>query len=283
MIKFYKNMLMRLMFVPLSGLFGGNDSGSSGAAMQGQYNQQAIDEIKRQFELTQDNIAPYLGAGATALTDVQQGSTAQGLDARLAEIFNSDTFGSLIGERQRAVQGQLSAGGLTRSGTATQEMANVPTDLGMMLEQLLTNRSTGIANTGANSAIGLGNIGANASGNIANIYSNTGQAAANGAVTDAQSEAQGNQNLLNTAATVGMMFFSDPSLKENIEKIGMVNDLTLYQWDWKESTKGTMIDGCWNAGFMADEVKVLYPQHIGEFGGFMVINYPSLLKELEEA
>ena len=35
-------------------------------------------------------------------------------------------------------------------------------------------------------------------------------------------------------------------------------------------------------GFMADEVAIKYPQHVAEFCGFMVIDYPALLDELED-
>lgn len=264
-------------------VFSGSEAGSSGASAQAAYNQKAIDELKRQFNITQDNIQPYLDAGTGALANIQDTATPEGMDALIGQIMGTDVYSNLLDERTRAVQGQLAAGGLTRSGAGVEAAANIPTNLALQLESLLTGRQTDISNTGVNAATGLGQIGQANSGTIANLLSGSGSAVANGMVTDAQSKAKGSQNLLNTAATIGSFFFSDPSLKENVETVGTVRDLTLHQWDWKPETKGTIIEGCSNIGFMADEVKDKYPHHVYEFGGVMVIDYPELLNELEAA
>ena len=261
----------------------GDDSGSKAADAQVQANQASIDEMKRQFGITQKNIAPWLEAGKEALGATQQSATPQGLDALLSQIFNTDIFGSLVDKRTRAVEGQLAAGGLTRSGTALQEAARVPTDLGLALENMLTGRQSGMSNTGVNAAIGLGELGQANSGGIASLMNQSGQAISSGIITDQQAQAQGQQNLFNAAATIGGMFmgFSDSRLKENIEQVSTIHDLGVFQWDWAEFTKGTLVEGCSNIGFMADEVAEKYPHHVGEFGGFMVIDYPALLDELE--
>ena len=278
MFNYFKQSKMKV----ISGLFGGGSkSGSSAADAQAMYNQQAISEMKRQFNITQGNVQPYMDAGVSALGNIESSATAGGLDALLAQIMGGDTFGSLVDERQRGVQGQLAAGGLTRSGTAIQEASNVSSDLALQLESMLTGRQTGIANTGVNAATGLGQMGQSNSNTIASLLSNSGQAVSNGIVTDAQSKAKEDENKINTAVAVAGLFFSDPALKENIEKVSSIKDLGVYQWDWKASTKGTMIDGCSNMGFMADEVQDKYPEHIYHFGGFMMIDYPALLDTLE--
>ena len=269
----------------------GDKAGKRAAEAQVQANDASIAEMRRQFDTTQKNIAPFLQAGQGAVPSVEAGSTVGGLDEMLAQIFNSDIFGSLVDERQRGVQGQLAAGGLTRSGTAMQEASRVPTDLGLMLEQMLNGRQTNLMNTGLNAATGLGQMGQNNSANIGNMMSQSGQATSSGIITDQQAKAQGQQNMLNTAATIGSMFltggasglfgFSDPRLKENVEQVSSIHDLGVFQWDWAEFTKGTLVDGCATIGFMADEVQEKYPQHVGEFGGFMIIDYPALLDELE--
>ena len=261
----------------------GDDSGSKAADAQVRANNASIAEMRRQFGITQENIAPWLTAGQDALGATQESATPQGLDALLAQIMGTDTFGSLVDERQRGVQGQLAAGGLTRSGTAMQEAARVPTDLALALENMLTGRQSDISNRGASAAVGLGNLGQSNSSGIAGLMSQSGNAISSGIITDQQARAQGQQNLFNTAATIGSMFmgFSDPRLKENVEQVSSIHDLGVYQWDWKAETKGTLIDGRSNIGFMADEVQEKYPHHVGEFGGFMVINYPALLNELE--
>ena len=134
---------------------------------------------------------------------------------------------------------------------------------------------------GQSAGINLGQIGAGTSGGIASLLQASGQAGSAGILTDAQAGAAAKQQALNTAATAAQIFFSDPNLKENIEEIGQVGPLKLMQWDWLEKTKGTMIDKCMTIGFMADEVKEIFPQFVHEFCGLMVVDYPNLLNELE--
>jgi len=264
----------------LKNVFGSSSAGSDAAGIEQQFNREAIEEIKKQLGITTENIAPFLEAGTGALPDVIQGTSAEGLAARLKEIFSTDIFGSLVDERGRAVQGQLSAGGLTRSGTAFAEAAKVPTDVALAIENLLTGRSTNLANQGQNAALGLGKIGAQSATSIAELLKQSGIAGSSGAITDAQSKAKSSQNILNTALSIGA-FFSDPTLKENVKKIGTINDLTLYQWDWIEAVKGSIITDSMAIGFMADEVKEKYPKYVKDYGGFMVIKYPELLDTLE--
>ncbi len=258
--------------------FSGGDTGQSAANQAAAQNQLGIDELRRQFDISQGNLDPFIQAGVGQLGALEQGTTAGGLDERLAQIFGTDAFQALRGERTRSVEGQLGAGGLTRSGFGLEQIANIPTELGFALEQLLTGRSQQLAGAGQSAAAGLGAIGAQTSGGIANLFQQTGQDISAGALTDAQARASANQNIIQTAASI---FFSDPALKENVEEISHIGDLTLYEWDWLEETKGTMIEKCGTIGFMATDVKELYPEHVAEFAGFMCIDYPSLLDELE--
>lgn len=262
--------------------FSGSDAGSEAGDFQIDFNQQAIDEVRKQLGITQENIAPFLDAGTGALPDVIQGTSAQGLDTRLAEIFNTDIFGSLVEERGRAVQNQLAAGGLTRSGGGLLEAARVPTDIGLALEQLLSGRSTNLAGSGQNAALGLGSLGANSSNIISELLQSSGKAGSSGIITDAQSQAQASQNILNTAIAAGT-FFSDPALKMNAEEIGKINDLTVYQWDWVKEVRGSIIQESMGIGFMADEVQEKYPEYVGNYGGFKLIKYTELLSTLENA
>jgi len=260
--------------------FSGGDTGAQAASASAGFNQQAIDELRRQFGITQENLEPFLQAGVGQLPALLQGTSAGGLDTRLAEIFGTEGFQALTSERERAVEGALGAGGLTRSGFGVEQLAKVPAELGFAIEQLLTSRSQNLAGLGQTTGISLANLGAGTSGGIANLFQQTGQNISSGLVTDAQARAQANQNIIQTAANV---FFSDPTLKENVVHISYINDLSLYQWDWIEKAKGTMIEKCGTIGFMADQVKKLYPQYVAEFCGFMCIDYPALLDELEAA
>lgn len=252
--------------------------------------------------MQQQLVQPFVSAGVGALPQVQEGTTAAGLDARLARIFGTDIFKSLTEERGRAVSGQLAAGGQFRSGTGLLEAARVPTEIGLGLENLLTARSTDLATGGRQAALGLGSLGLQSAQAISSLQQATGRAISGGIVSDQQAAAQRGQNSLNLAASLGGLFLggalfggagassrsiteaqflSDPALKENIEEIGQCLDLKIYQWDWIKEAKDTLIEACSTIGFMADEVLEKYPQFALEYCGFMAIDYPNLLDHLE--
>ncbi len=84
-----------------------------------------------------------------------------------------------------------------------------------------------------------------------------------------------------TEAMITTIILSDDTLKENIEEIGVVCDLKLVQWDWISETEGTVIKDFTTIGFMADEVKDKYPQHVYDMEGFLIIDYPGLMNELD--
>lgn len=275
--------------------FGGNpNAGRRGAEQQTGFNQQAIDEIRRQFGITQENLDPFIQAGQQALPGVTEGSTVEGLDARIGRILNTDVFGKALGAGQESLRNQFAATGQNRSGTAAKAFGELPINLALQIENLLSGRGSNLVAGGQNAATGLGTFGAGASGGIADLFSRSGQAQSSGIITDAQGRAQQDQNRLNLVASLGSQFNfggsgggnfspSDRQLKENIEPIGKIKDLTLYQWDWAEETKGTIIEKAPDIGFIADEVESLYPHHVAKLAGFKVIDYFSLLDELEAA
>lgn len=261
----------------------GSDSGSDAAAAANVGSQLGIEELQRQFGITQANLAPFLAAGTGQLDALSSAATAGGLDERLAEIFSTDTFGSLVDERTRAVQSGLGAAGLTRSGQGIQELAAVPQDIGLMLEQLLQGRSQDLANTGLGAATGLGNIGQSNAASIANLFAQQGQNTASGILTDAQAQSAGIGQLFGAGASILGAFLSDPRLKTNVEQVSQILDLGVYQWDWVEGFPETLAARLPTIGFMATEVAEKYPQHVGNYYGFKTINYPALLDELDAA
>ena len=266
----------------ISSLFGGpSGAGPAAAEQAGVFSQKAIKELRRQFDISREDIAPFLEAGVSALPAVEAGATVPGLEARLGEIFGTDVFRDLVGERTRAIEGQLAAGGLTRSGAAIEEAAAIPTDIGLALEGLLSGRQTGLAGMGRQAAFGQAELGGQTSTAIANLLQQQGQDVASGILTQQQERAAKTEQVISLATTAAGIFFSDPALKENIESISHIGDLTLYEWDWIEGAKDTMIEKCGTIGFMADEVLDKYPHHVKVFAGFKTIDYPALLDELE--
>jgi hypothetical protein len=75
----------------------------------------------------------------------------------------------------------------------------------------------------------------------------------------------------------GVAAFSDPRLKDNVEKVG--NDektgLNLYEFNYKWDERRFV-------GVMADEVQELYPEAVGEEQGFLTVNYDMLGLEMKE-
>ncbi len=280
-------------------LFGGNKNAGRDAARAEREGQRlGIEELRRQFDLTRSDLQgvrgefdPFAQAGTQALEGLQQGSTQQGLEERLAAIFSGEGFQRLRGERETSLRGQQAATGLSRSGEGLRQIANVPTDLGFSIEQLLTGRQQNLASGGlqalggkAGLALGQGSFGAGASGGIAELLRKGGESKGAGILTDEQARAEKASQAINLASK--FLLASDPSLKENVEGISHIRDLKIYSWDWIPELEGLTMNGqpiseMPRVGCMADEVQELYPQHVYSFGGILTIDYAGLLNELE--
>lgn len=75
--------------------------------------------------------------------------------------------------------------------------------------------------------------------------------------------------------------FSDITLKKNIKKVGRINDLNLYRWDWNEKAKFIGADHYPSTGVIAQEVERKYPEHvIIDETGYRRVNYTGLYSDL---
>jgi len=142
----------------------------------------------------------FFDPGVGQIGALEEGTTAQGLDERLGRIFDTESFNRLLEERTRAVQGGLAAGGLTRSGTAIEELSAVPTDLGFQIEQLLTGRSRGLFDTGFGAARDLAGI-ATRGGEL------RGEARSSGILLDSAARTKAVGKGLKTVAKIAGKFF----------------------------------------------------------------------------
>lgn len=195
-------------FSNIGKVFGfGNDEGRDAAEQIAIANQRAQTQIEEKFKETQAAFEPFITAGTEGLERFQQGATPQGLDEQLGQIFGGDLFQQLAGERRREVQGQLGAAGLTRSGTALQEVGRIPSDIGLQLSELLSGKNQFLSGQGFGATTGLENARLGVGSNISNLITNTGQARSSGILTDAQSQAAGTTNLLRGLSTGLTGFF----------------------------------------------------------------------------
>ena len=80
---------------------------------------------------------------------------------------------------------------------------------------------------------------------------------------------------------MGFMPFSDVALKKNIKKVGQINDINLYRWDWNEEAKSIGADQYPSTGVIAQEVEKKYPEHVIIDGtGYRRVNYTGLYSDL---
>jgi len=164
------------------------DTGAGGRAAEA-----AAQESRQAEKRARKTLSPFIEAGQGALGGLTEGSTVGGLDARLGRIFDSQLFGNVLEQRQRGVEGALSAGGLTRSGTAVDELSRLPLDVGLQLEQLLTGRLGGLAGQGLQAGLGLSGI-QQSGGQF------RGNALSSGIVTDAAASNRAIQGIFQGAA-----------------------------------------------------------------------------------
>ncbi len=79
-----------------------------------------------------------------------------------------------------------------------------------------------------------------------------------------------------------LALFSDNRLKEDVELLGKhPNGLNVYRWKWNKTAKRHHFEIYPNEGFMAQEAKKLYPEHVYRHPtGFLMLDYAALSNEV---
>lgn len=236
--------------------------------------------------------------------------TVKTLDQRLNQIMGSDAFSSLVEERMAGIENMLGVGGLTRSGAALREGAALPTDVAFDIENLIFGRALdqnrfdimrnqADIDRGFSAATGLAGFNTNLAEQIAALTGQSGAIAQSGTIGSAEAIAnsmlaKAQQDAINKNAkrssknsffgsVIGGALsgaFSDPLLKTNMRPIGEIGPLILFEWDWRDFTKGTIVEQFPTIGFLSTEVREHYPHLVTEFAGLDVVNYPALMEEL---
>ena len=238
----------------------------------------AIDEQRRQFDYVSDLIKPFINQGMAFQQDISEGASIDGLDSRLGKIFDTEVFENLNSERLDNVNSSLSQSGLARSGRALREAAKVPTDTALAIENSIFGRQSNLFSNAQNAAARQGANATNTANNISSLLNQQGQATAAGILQGQQATAQ--QNAQIASALIGLMSFSDPRLKVNMQPVGRICDLSLYEWDWTEEAPEWIKH--MTIGYNAEEVREKYPQYVSEVGGYLAINYVDLNAHLDQ-
>ena len=246
---------------------------------------QAADIQQQSLEDAIPFFQPFMDAGLMGLEQFQQTSTPEGLDSILARIMGGDAFSLLEEERIRGAEGMLGAGGLTRSGEALQQGADIGGNLALQLEGILSGRSGGLADTGFQGASSIADlttrIGEAIASGILGVESRDNTRKANRDTNRSNLLGAGIGGLFSAAGSAGGFgsLFSDPALKENITKLSDIGPLGLYEWDWIEEVP-ELVQNMPTKGFLSTEVKDHFPEFVNEFGGFDIIDYEGLIKRL---
>jgi hypothetical protein len=162
-------------------------AGATGSAARAQAAQQqsALAQQQHQFDVTQQNMAPWLGAGKTALggqLDLlglgQDGASGQ--QASIDQLQQSPLYQSLFRNGQNTILNNAAATGGLRGGNMQSSLANFGSDtLAQVIQQQLANLG-GISNTGNQTAQNLGNLSQNNANAQSNQYNAIGSTQAGG-------------------------------------------------------------------------------------------------------
>lgn len=169
----------------LSSIAGGKGA-SKAAKIQAAAYQKGIDEQQREFGITQQNFAPYLAAGDSAL-----GSTldllglgsggADGQQSAIDALKASPAFTSLYRQGNDTILQNASATGGLRGGNTENSLANFGSDLlAQVIQQRLGNLG-GLVSVGSGSTSTLGGLAQNNANSISTLLGQQGNANATAA------------------------------------------------------------------------------------------------------
>lgn len=113
---------------------------------------------------------------------------------------------------------------------------------------------------------------------IASQIGGIGQTLAQGQVAAAQAQQSGQQQGFGNLMGLGNLglgmynsgMFCDPALKSNAVKIGEIDGVQIYEWDWNEEAANLGLYGK-GQGPMADEIKRFWPNRVIEVNGYMFV------------
>jgi len=172
--------------------------GSASAAQQAAM-QQSLEEQRRQFEIAQSNMAPWLGAGRKALT-AQQELMGLGGDYtnQLSALASSPGYRFRLQQGQQGLEAGLAARGGMGSGKSMAAADVYGQNFASNEYANRLNQLAGLAGTGQTVSQNLGTLGANYASNLGNIVQGGANALGSAAINAAnatQSSILGGANL----------------------------------------------------------------------------------------
>lgn len=189
----------------LTGATAAGAAAERAAGVQARAAEAGIEEQRRQFDLTQELLSPFVQAGTgtegvTGSLEAQQallglrGPEAQ--QAAISQLEGSPVFQSLVGQGEEALLQQASATGGLRGGNVQGALAQFrPNILNQLIESQFSNLG-GLTQLGQSSAARVGAAGQQTGANIAQLLEQQGAAQAGGIIGKGSTQARTFQNLL---------------------------------------------------------------------------------------
>lgn len=178
--------------------------GSASAAQQGA-TAQSLAEQQRQFDIAQQNMAPWLQAGRGALTAQQQlMGLAPGSQNQLATLANTPGYQFRLQQGQQALDAGLAARGGMGSGRSMQAGVDYNQNFAANEYGNRLNQLAGLSGSGQSAAGNMGQMGMN----YAQNYGNTLQGGANALGAAQLAAANATQSSILGGANLGMSLYN---------------------------------------------------------------------------
>jgi hypothetical protein len=289
---------------PVTALVVGGTQVVGGIMQSNAASEAGIAEQRRQFDAVQEILKPYVTAGTGAITGLQPYAAAgapaleqqqallglrgpEAQQAAIAGIESGAGYQAQVRAGEEALLQRASATGGLRGGNIQAALAQFrPQMLQAEIEKqygrlggltaLGQTTSQNLAQLGQASAAGTATAGLRTGADIANLMGQQGAARAGAELAQGQAFA----NVLNLPAQfLGMQYgakvgtpgfgniFSDIRLKKNITRVGTrLDGLGVYEFEY-------VWGGGRQVGLMAQEVLGVYPDAVGESGGYLTVDY----------
>lgn len=248
--------------------FGGDDSAGDAASAQIAAVNKAVKLQQETRDLVRADLEPFRRVGTQGID--QLGNLVTDPNAQKKYIEDNPFYKLLADDAQDRLFSNAAARGKVGSGGTTKALQNSLLMLGHDLLSRDIGQRFNLATMGANAATGTANVTRDINNSIADLYTQQGNAEAAGIIGNARSKQQGFSNLVNTGLSIGKLALSDARAKENIERVGSLdNGLPVYRFNYRGDDRPMM-------GVMAQEVEKTQPDAVTTIDGVKYVNYGEL-------
>lgn len=257
--------------------FVGSPTGDPRLAKQNkrQVFEQGLGDLGQNFQQTQQMFSPYMQQGQQAFNQQAALSGAQGAEAQQQAYsqFQSSPGQQFLQQqaekallRNAAATGQL-GGGNTQSALQQQAIGFASQDFDNYY-----NRLGGVSQAGLGLTGQLGQTNANMGSNIASLYGTR------LGMQKPPSNTMHGGDYLSAAAGFAGGILSDIRLKTDINHMGNINGINIYNWKWNEDAEKLGLKGR-EYGVIAQEIKEINPDAVHD-GDYLSIDLVKVSKML---